>query len=226
MRLAPSSESRPEVHDTQPTSTERKHTMSSKFAVTVTAILAFSLLASTSQVAAAQSPPAGRSNWEFTVPSGVLAPMGPQRAAIQRGNLTAAQLMYVVRPAVALTATVGWARSRDLASPGETRLDVFAYDVGAEVRTPRLGAARALSFRPFVGLGAGARSYDHRGRDTGTAHNLAAYGSAGGELGLGRVRLRLEARDYVTGFKPLDGVGGSDARNEFVAMAGLRFVAR
>lgn len=200
--------------------------MSNKFAVTLAAMLALVVLVSTSPVAAASSTLAVRSSWEFTVPSGVVVPLGPQRAAIQRGNLTAAQLMYVARPAVALTATVGWARSRDIASPGEPRLDVFAYDIGTEVRAPRWGEVRALSFRPFVGFGAGARSYDHRGRDPGTTHNLAAYGSAGGELGLGRVRLRLEARDYVTGFKPLDGVGDSDARNEFVAMAGLRFVAR
>ena len=50
-------------------------------------------------------------------------------------------------------------------------------------------------------------------------------GSAGGELGIGRVRLRLEVRDYVTSFKPLDGKGAAGTRND-VVMAGLRFVKR
>ena len=48
----------------------------------------------------------------------------------------------------------------------------------------------------------------------------------GGELGRGRVRLRLEARDYVTGFKPLAGGGPTDTRNDVVVMAGLRYIRR
>jgi hypothetical protein len=37
------------------------------------------------------------------------------------------------------------------------------------------------------------------------------------------VGLRLEVRNYVTGFKPLVGAGKSDTRNEVVMMLGLRF---
>jgi hypothetical protein len=50
---------------------------------------------------------------------------------------TAAQLSYVVRPDFAITATLGWATSRDIHSVGRPRLDVFTYDLGAEVRAPR-----------------------------------------------------------------------------------------
>lgn len=55
---------------------------------------------------------------------------------------------------------------------------------------------------------------------------MAAYGSAGGEFGISRVRLRLEARNYVTGFKPLNGEGAADTRNDVAVMAGLRFSTR
>jgi hypothetical protein len=160
------------------------------------------------------------------VPTGTVVPTGAQRAAIKRGNLTAVQLSYVARPALAVTATVGWARSRDLATANDPKLDVFTYDVGAELRAPRWIDRKAVTFMPFAGIGAGARSYDYRRLDVDATHNLAGYGAVGGELGVRRLRLRLEARDYVTGFQPLTGAGATATRNDVVVMAGLRIVRR
>ena len=180
----------------------------------------------------AQSPEAapttsGReSRWEFLVPGGTVVPTGAQRAALKRANLTAVQLSRVVRPALAVTATIGWARSRDVASTGSPKVDVFTYDLGAEARAPRLIVGRGVTLAPFAGVGAGARSYNYRSLDVDATHNVAAYGAVGGEFGVRRVRLRLEARDYVTGFKPLRGGGTTAARNDLVVMAGLRYTGR
>ena len=70
--------------------------------------------------------------------------------------------------------------------------------------------------------GVGARSYNFRHADLATTHELAAYVSAGGELGLKRVRVRLEVRDYFTGVNQ-----GTDARrNDLAVMAGLRLGLR
>lgn len=172
------------------------------------------------------SKPAGKSRWEVLVPSGTLVPTGDERDAIKRGSLTAFQLTYVARPALAITSTVGWARSRDVATAGDPKLDVFTYDVGAELRATSWPTGTAVTISPFAGVGAGGRSYNYRNLDIDATHNLAAYGSIGGELGVRRVRLRLEARDYVTGFKPLSGRGAARTGNDVVVMAGLRFVAR
>jgi hypothetical protein len=165
-------------------------------------------------------------HWEFVVPSGALVPTGAQRGAIKRANLTAVQLAYVPRPSLAITSTLGWARSRDLATAGDPKLDVFTYDVGGELRAPRWQGRSEMSFSAFAGMGAGGRSYDYRKLHVDATHNLAAYGSAGGELGFRRIRLRLEARDYVTGFKPLVRNGASRTGNDVVVMAGLRLVSR
>jgi hypothetical protein len=199
-----------------------------------TAAIAASLLLSASGLSAQTSeahatpeqPPQQRARWELLVPTGTVVPTGAQRAALKRGTMNAVQLAYVPRPALAVTATLGWARSRDIASPGDPKLDLFTYDLGAEVRAPRWSASDAVTFMPFVGVGAGARSYNYRSLDVDATHNVAAYGAVGGELGVRRVRLRLEARDYVTGFKPLGGAGTADTRNDVVVMAGLRFVRR
>ena len=176
------------------------------------------------QVNAPTATPEPKSRWELLVPSGTLVPTGAQRDAIKRGNLTALQVNYRVRPLVAITSTVGWARSRDVAIGDDPKLDVFTYDVGAEARAPRWSMAKAVTFSAFAGAGAGGRSYNHRKLDLDATHNVAAYGSVGGELGLRRVRVRLEARDYVTGFKPLTGGGVSRTGNDVVVMVGVGFV--
>lgn len=195
----------------------------------IAAAASFTLITTSNLSAQATEPQATNgqpARWELLVPSGAILPTGTQRDAIKRGNLTAVQVTYLARPALAITSTVGWARSRDIATSGSPKLDVFTYDVGAEVRAPRWLAGKTVSFSPFAGVGAGGRSYNHRKLDVDATHNLAAYGSVGGELGVRRVRVRLEARDYVTGFKPLAAQGAARTGNDVVVMAGLRFVSR
>lgn len=191
-----------------------------------TVVLAAALSSSIATSLAAQSPevssPAPKSSWELVVPSGTLVPTGEQRDVIKRGNLSAVQVMYVARPAIAITSTFGWARSRDLLIADSPKLDVFTYDVGAELRAPDW----KKRFTPFAGVGAGGRSYNHRKLDLDATHNLSAYASAGGELGYRRLRMRVEARDYLSGFKPLSGSGASRTGNDVVVMAGLRLVSR
>lgn len=187
---------------------------------------AVGILTATNRAAEAQAAPSQRPRWDLLLSSGTVVPTGAQREAIKRANLSAAQLSYAVRPALAVTAMLGWARSRDIASAGDPKLDVFTYDLGAEVRAPRWAGGHAITFSPFAGAGAGGRSYNYRSLHVDATHNVAAYGSAGGELGFGRVHVRLEARDYVTGFKPLHGEGTADTRNDVVLMAGLRITRR
>jgi hypothetical protein len=183
------------------------------------------MLFSLTRTAAAQtsvpsSPQAGA--WELRFTSGALVPTGNQRNFLKDAQVTAAQLSWVVRPSLAITGTFGWARSRDIASVDTPKLDVFTSDLGVEARPALWFANRAVTFSPFAGLGAGARSYNYRKLDVDATNNLAGYGTVGGELGFRRVGLRLEARNYVTGFKPLVGGGKSDMRNDVVIMAGLR----
>ena len=178
--------------------------------------------------ASAQSPVAqeARNSWELLFSSGALVPAGAQRDFIKDANLSTAQLSYVIRSRYALTTMFGWARSRDLGSVAAPKLDVFTYDVGAEARAPRWIGGESVSFTPFIGAGAGSRSYNYRSLDVAARHNLAGYAAIGGELGRSRLRVRLEVRDYVTGFKPLVGSGSAGTRNEVVAFVGLRLARR
>jgi hypothetical protein len=184
--------------------------------------LAITALLALSGSLQAQEAPQPKTGFQFLVPSGMVIPTGAQRGALKRANLTAAQLSYAVRPAIAFTATFGWARSRDVASADEPKLDVFTYDAGVELRGPQAPLGNGLTLMPFAGAGAGGRSYNYRDLDVDATQNAAAYGSVGAELGFHRVGLRLEGRDYVTGFKPLVGGGSTARRNDVTVLAGVR----
>ncbi len=173
-----------------------------------------------------QSTTEERPKWEFLIASGTLVPTGAQRGAIKRASLTAAQLSYIVLPHLAITSTFGWARSRDVASFGTPKLDIFTYDLGAEVRSSQWKVGHTIAFSPFAGGGGGARSYISRSNDSDPRHQFAPYLSAGGELsfrpGSRQVHVRLEVRDYYM-MNGLLGQGTGGARNDVVAMVGLRF---
>jgi hypothetical protein len=194
--------------------------------------LAAAILVGGAHAAGAQSPtvtattPPQPAPWEFRISSGALVPTGAQRDVLKNAALTVAQLSYLVRPPLAVTGSFGWARSHDLASVGAPKVDVFTYDLGVEARAPQWFAGHALTLNTFGGGGVGGRSYNYRDLAVDATRNVAAYGSVGGEVGLRRVHLRVEVRDYVGGFKPLAGGGRGDTRNDVVLMAGLRFSRR
>ncbi|MCC7054283.1 MAG: hypothetical protein IT355_13535 [Gemmatimonadaceae bacterium] len=210
----------------QPTSAPTRIARTARRAAgTLTPLALAAALAATASSSIAQGAPAQpveRSRFECIVSSGGLLPTGDQRDALKRANMTLAQASFAVWPNLAVTASMGWARSRDIATTGAPKLDVFTYDVGAELRADRWLSGRALTFTPFAGGGAGGRSYNYRSLDVDASHNLAAYGSAGGELGYRRIRFRVEARDYVSGFTPLTGTGTAARRNDVSVMAGFR----
>jgi hypothetical protein len=86
-------------------------------------------------------------------------------------------------------------------------------------------AQTSTAFKPFTGAGVGARTHDYRHVNVATTHHLTTYASVGGELGLARVRVRLEVRDYLSWTTP---VGRPDAtrRNDVAVLAGLRLALR
>jgi hypothetical protein len=164
--------------------------------------------------------------WELRLPSGGLIATGVQRDHVADAQLTAVQVSRSIGRSFALTGTFGWARSQDVASVDTPKLDVFTSDVGVETCFDEWFNTGRVAFATFAGIGGGVRSYNYRSLAADATNNLAGYVAAGGELGIGRIGLRLEARDYATGFKPLVGAGKSESRNDVVIMGALRFNRR
>lgn len=154
--------------------------------------------------------------------AGAYIPTGDHRDLLKDAVFVGAQASWRVIPALAITGTFGWAPSKDRVTAGDETLDVYQYDVGAEARAQSWYDRGSWDFTPFVGLGVGGRTYNYRDLDDVDAKTtIAGYGAVGGEVGFGRLGLRLEARDYISRFEPLTGDGDAKARNDVTLAAGL-----
>jgi hypothetical protein len=187
------------------------------------ASLAATVLAALAAPAAAARAQGAAVGLEFRPFVGAYVPTGEQRDLLEDAVLLGAQASWRVRPALAITGTFGWVPSRDRITPGDQTLDIYQYDVGAELRAVSWLAGGAWDLTPFVGLGAGGRTYDYRELDVDAATNLAGYGAIGGDVGVGAVALRLEVRDYVSRFRPLTGGGDSRTRNDIGLAVGMSY---
>lgn len=159
----------------------------------------------------------------FRIPGGAFIPTGAQRALLKGAEVAAGQLAWRARPALAVTATVAWARSRDVSVADRPKLDVFTSDIGLEARSAERCARCAASATAFAGFGAGVRSLDYRKGAADATHRAAGYLAAGAEVGIRRVALRVEVRDYATSGSPLARVGGAGLHNDMAMMVSARF---
>jgi hypothetical protein len=175
--------------------------------------------------AAAQRTPAAERALAIRVPGGAFIPTGDQGRALKGAQVTAVQMAWTVRPALAVTGTFAWTNSRSLLTAGTPRLDLFTADLGLERRLITRCAECHVAYTGFAGVGAGARRYDQRGAGVDAATAFSAYLGAGGEILIDRVGVRLEARDYMGSMRVL--TGASDGlRNDVVLMLGLRLSPR
>jgi len=192
-----------------------------------TATIALAAMLLTLPLAArAQADTASPRRWELRITSGSLRPTGAQRQQLERGPLSSVQVSWLGRPSFAVTGTLGWAKSRDLVAIGSPGLNALAADLGVEARPRQWVVGQRVSLSPFVGVGAGARIYDYRSREASATRNVAAYAALGGEVGVRRLGLRVEIRQYVGGFAPMDGVGPTPTRSDVMLLTSLRFNRR
>jgi hypothetical protein len=184
--------------------------------IATVAALAFSVAAS----AKAQNL---RGQFEVRPFVGAYIPTGDQRDFLKDAVLAGAQLSWRAIPALAITGSFGWSPSKDRITPGNQTLDIYQYDVGAELRAASLYSSGIWNFSPFAGLGIGGRTYNYRDLDVDSKTNVDGYAAVGGDVGFGPIGLRIEGRDYVSQFKPLTGSGETKTRNDVGVAFGLTY---
>ena len=154
---------------------------------------------------------------------GAFIPTGDQRDLLKDAVLVGGQASWRVMPVLALTGTFAWSPSKDRITAGNQTLDIYQYDLGAELRTPSAYNASLVDFTPFIGLGLGGRTYSYRDLSVDSKTNFDGYGAVGGDIGFGPIALRIEGRDYVSQFKPLTGTGSTKTRNDIGLAAGIAY---
>ncbi len=176
----------------------------------------------------------------------VAAPLGAQEASIaeirpfvsayvpaqsQRGMFRDAPMFGVqaaleLLPSFHAVSSFAWAPARTGYALGADRVHILQYDVGVT-----LGLVRPMGdgweLRPFLGAGAGGRSYLYEAATlTNRPLSSAAYAAAGTEFQLGHTALRLEMRNYIYNFEPPFPDQEPVLRNDFTFSLGMAFHLR
>src|SRR4030095_5053767 len=80
---------------------------------------------------------------------GAYFPTGDQRDLLKDAVLIGAEGSWHVISPLAITASFGWSPSKDRITAGNQTLDLYQYDIGAELRGPAWFETGSWSFAPF-----------------------------------------------------------------------------
>jgi hypothetical protein len=153
---------------------------------------------------------------------GAYLPTGDHRDLLSDAVTAGLQTGYAITEHVTLVATFGTTASGDKRIPYSEDLDLFSYDIGAELAKSFDIGDTGMTLAPFFGLGAGGRTYDYRDWNSKSETNLAGYGAIGGQLRMATFGLRIEARDYLSSFKGTVGeLPDRETRNDITIVTAL-----
>ncbi len=154
--------------------------------------------------------------------AGVTIPTGSQRDLVKDAPIAGLGLAVQVRPNLHFVGTFGWMREHTKYDVTRNDANRYQYDAGVEFSLER-NLSSSWTFRPFLGAGGGARTYDYQASTLLTRTCAAGYGAIGSEFKTGLTALHIEARDYVFCNKsPLQG-GESKTRNDITFALGLAY---
>jgi hypothetical protein len=150
---------------------------------------------------------------------------GAQRNLFSDNATVGVEAAVELQPTVHMVASLGWVPSRTTYSLANNSVNIFQYTLGLEVGLARLMPG-AWIFKPFIGAGAGARTYAYTARGIRDQTCSAGYGAAGAEFQLAKTALRLEARDNVFCYQsPIAGVAAV-TRNDVGLTLGVAYHIR
>jgi hypothetical protein len=153
---------------------------------------------------------------------GASIPTGTQRDYFKDAAMFGIQGAIELKPALHMIGSFSWVDGKNKYSVSNLNVDIFQYDVGAELGlvTP-LGASWEM--KPFLGFGAGARTYRFSADQLSNKTCALGYGSVGSEFQLTKFALRLEARENVFCYKsPIIGQK-SKTRNDLGLSFGIAY---
>lgn len=175
--------------------------------------------------AASLSAQAPRPTVELRPFAGVTIPTGSQRDLYKDAPIVGMGIGWQVRPNLHLVGNFGWMREHTKYAVTQNDASRYQYDAGVEVSVLR-DLSASWTFRPFVGVGGGGRTYDYQAATLQTRTDAMGYGALGAEFQTGLTAVRIEARDNVFGYQsPLPG-GTSETRNDITFALGLTYHLR
>ncbi len=156
---------------------------------------------------------------------GASIPTGKQRDLFKNAPMYGVQAALELKPTMHLLGSFSYVPGQNKYSVARDNVNIFQYDAGMEFdMVHALGAGWEL--KPFVGLGAGARTYQFQSKQLNDKTCAAGYGALGTEFQYSPIALRLEARDNLFCYRsPMAGVRAG-TRNDVGVAFGLAYHMR
>ena len=153
---------------------------------------------------------------------GLAIPIGLQAAFLNAAPLLGLQAGVEVTPTLTLLGSLGRVQGRDkyLADVG---LGVLEYNGGVEFSSTKPYGA-GWRFKPFLGLGGGARRYTYHAGSLRDRTSPTGYGSLGTEFQVRAIAFRFEARNAV--YRSALAEGASGTGNDLELSLGVAYHLR
>jgi hypothetical protein len=153
---------------------------------------------------------------------GMYIPTGTQRDLFDDAAMFGVQAALELRPSFHLLGTFGYVPGQSKYTTLKNDVQILQYDAGFELNMVR-ALGNAWLFKPFLGLGGGARTYLYDNDALTNRTCAAGYGALGMEFEINRAALRLEGRDNVFCFRSALPNVKSKTRNDVVFALGLAY---
>ncbi|MEW5916757.1 MAG: hypothetical protein AB1762_10140 [Gemmatimonadota bacterium] len=157
------------------------------------------LVACITSSASAQRPAAFRPELRPFV--GAFIPTGGLRSDFKTATMLGGQAALELSDYAHIVGTLAWTHGHNkFTSLSDDVTYIWQYDLGVELNTIQQLNENWL-FRPFLGAGAGARTYDYQAKAIGSQTCTAGYGALGMELQREMIAFRIEGREYLSCFE-------------------------
>ena len=162
-------------------------------------VIALSVALAFASLAGAQEP----GQWptpEIRPFAGAYIPVGGMRDAFEPATMLGAQVALELSQNFHVVGSGSYTRGETKLPIASDRTNIWQFDIGVETNLVRPMGGR-WTFRPFVGLGGGWRTYDYGADNESLRNCTAGYAALGSEFQTGPVALRIEGRDYLSCFE-------------------------
>jgi len=164
------------------------------------------------------------SRFEVRPVVGAYLPTGKHRDMLDDAITVGVQGAYAITGYLSIVGTFSVTPSSDTRLTLDDDLDVFSYDLGAELQKSFTISGSGTTVSPFIGVGAGGRTYDYRDLAMHAESDVAAYAALGAHLRLHSVGVRIEAREYASSFRGLTGeMSSHETRTDIAILSALSF---
>ena len=153
---------------------------------------------------------------------GMYVPTGDQRDLFENAPMYGVQAALEFRPTFHMLGTFGWVPGQTKYAAASDQVSIFQYDVGFEFDMVQ-SLGESWLFKPFVGLGGGARTYLYDADNLKNQTCAAGYFALGTEFQYNRTAIRFEGRDNVFCYKSALPNIDSKTRNDVGLSLGIAY---